>query len=252
MFTFFLIEKKDYNTINTLIEQSATVIKRDKIVLSRDSFDAFFNECFSCMNMIQIESPDKHVVLKDLMRMVGLLDMNKNNLSLQSSQTENVVKKILFFIIDSLNGIIGSVPPDEWPLFKNGLSIIICIQLFVEALPHMRKLAKNSFTMEFLKHISNQNQIEDVADNILKHVENWNRTILDCHWSELLTLVNPRSIQPKHFEFNHSFQTYFSYIARFFPALALDVNYRHNISRHFDGLMMNDRFPSMFKLTNFT
>lgn len=203
------------------------------------------------MNLIQIESPDKHIILKDLIRMVGLLDINKNNFTLQSPQTKQFVKQMLFFIVNDLNSITTSVTPDEWPLFKNGLSIMVYIQLSIRASLPKNAIEKSPFTLKFLTCISDQNRIKDVANSILKYVDNWNQSILDCDWSELLTMVTSCFIRPKHFEFNHSFQSYFTYIIKFIRALALDNHYKQNISQHFDVLVLKDHFPSTFQLANF-
>jgi hypothetical protein len=246
LFTFFIIQHEDYDTFNILIDQFKTTVENEKSPFTRDDFNAFFAECSSCMRIVRMNSPNKHITLKDLLRLIGLLNISRNNFSLNSPPTKEFTTSIFYYITQHLTNVMALVTPDEWSLFKNGLATIICIHLLFEASVSSKLNKKNHTTLEFLERISNRHRVEEIANTVLEHVDNLSQPISGLHWIELLTFVSPDRIRLNHLEFNRSFGSYLTCIEKFSIGLSLDKNFKENVARHFDDLILKNHFQGMF------
>ncbi|CAF0884551.1 unnamed protein product [Adineta steineri] len=85
-----------------------------------------------------------------------------------------------------LDAVRATVTTDEWPLFKNGLSTIICINLLKQVPDSYKSDRENQMTLSLLRRISERNQMEDIANTVVKRLDSLNLSIMELYWTELL------------------------------------------------------------------
>jgi hypothetical protein len=170
--------------------------------------------------------------VKNLLRLIGLLNINRNNFSSQSHNIKQFTAEIFGYVTKYLSNIISSVTVDEWPLFKNGFSLIVYTHLTLE-----KSSSSTISCINFLGNSPNRNQVEEIAIAILDRYYNLKQHIADIDWSELLTFITPDRILLEYLEFNRSFDSYLMHIGKFTIEWTPDKNFKENFIRHFDSLV---------------
>ena len=220
--------------------------EKEDILFTRSDLSEFFSECSVFMRTAPMNSPNKYTPVKYLLRLVGLLKISRESFSLLSSPTKEFTDYIICRMTNYLDNIMASVTEDEWVLFKNGLATIVCIHLLSQASASPDLVKNNCAALDSLARISSRNKVEDIANTILERLDDLKRPISNLCWHELLTLVSSDRIRLDHLKFNRSFDSYLTCIGKFSRELALDKNFKQNVAQHFDDLVHNNHFPSMF------
>jgi hypothetical protein len=94
-----------------------------------DSYKQFFNECNNYVLISLKKTENKPVGIKQIIRMIGLFPIDKQNFELPHDPTKNFTFAIMSELSKSLEDVINCLTKDEWDLFKEGLGTLLCIQL---------------------------------------------------------------------------------------------------------------------------
>jgi hypothetical protein len=129
IYTYFIINTKAYDVFNSLLEQFAIVLKDRGRGVSHENLNLFFQLCHRHYSAIKDIIQKDLTAFKILVRMVALLPINQENMTIRSQAAEQFVSIVLRSLSENLEAILAITDGVEWPSFREGVITLLCIQL---------------------------------------------------------------------------------------------------------------------------
>jgi hypothetical protein len=204
-----------------------------------DSYKQFFNECNNYVLISLKKTENKPVGIKQIIRMIGLFPIDKQNFELPHDPTKNFTFAIMSELSKSLEDVINCLTKDEWDLFKEGLGTLLCIQLL------SKSTGKSSANpLELLLNEAIESARLDIVKIALRFFKNIGKDPPESIWFELLVLDSPEGLIYNNRMQDISFETYLKCATKIVPMLAKRGDYINYLSPHFDHRIKNKQFFS--------
>ena len=235
IFTYYLLRYKMYNIFDILVEQfQDKIIQRPQFLTSLELVD-FFQGCSLHMNYALALSVDNFIANKILLRMIGVLPIEKKNFDLRKRELKNFIAPVLDFVRDNYMAILETVSVEHWLLFRNGLVICLLFDLLTE----------QKDTIKLVHAIPDVDQKQNLATALLKKLEEFQKPILGLDWSSIFPLVDPNDLSLNSLELTQSMETYITSLISILHAKGYSEATVTEVSQHFDDLVRRERLPGI-------
>ncbi|CAF2182859.1 unnamed protein product, partial [Rotaria magnacalcarata] len=246
LFTCFFLQQSTYDRFNEFIIQfkKATCDRTCSINCWKD----FFNECNKYVADSLKISTNKPNGIKQIIRMIGLVPINKQYFGLPDTSTENFTNVIMNELTKHLKDVISSLAEDEQNSFRDGMATLICIQLLSQTFKK-----SNPNPLELFLNASIQAERLEIVKRVLNFIKNikGDKNIPESIWFELLVLDSSDNlIQTIPMEII-SFEVYLRCATKVVPALAQFDNFINRLSSHFDDAVIQSQFSIDLKNITF-
>jgi hypothetical protein len=222
-----------YDIFDLLIHQFQIAVQEDSRRLGREDFNDFFQSCFTQLPYAISTAENQHIADKIIIRMTGILPITKGNFDLTSQFTTNFAAALIDDIKEHYDHLFSTITLNEWPLFRDGLTLYICIDL----------LSKPKDTITIVHRVKNEECKKDLANILLQRLEDLHRPILGLNWTGLFTLVDPNILTLQQLGLTESIQTYVTSLVQIVGMNIKEMDLSDKIIRHFDQLIFEDRLP---------
>ncbi|CAF3200501.1 unnamed protein product [Rotaria socialis] len=246
LFTCFFLQQSTYDRFNDFIIQFKAAMYGRTFV--RDCCEDFFKECNKYVADSLKRSTNKPNGIKQIIRMIGLVPINKQNFGLPNTSTENFTNVIMSEFTKHLKDVISSLAEDEWNSFRDGMVTLICIQLLSQTFKK-----SNTSPLEVLLNASIQPERLEIIKRLLNFIKNINgdRNIPEPIWFELLVLDSSDNLIKTIPIEIISFEVYVRCATKVVPALAQFDNFINRLSSHFDDAVKQNQFSIDLKNITF-
>ncbi|CAM4834359.1 unnamed protein product, partial [Rotaria magnacalcarata] len=193
-------------------------------------------------------STNKPNGIKQIIRMIGLVPINKQYFGLPDTSTENFTNVIMNELTKHLKDVISSLAEDEQNSFRDGMATLICIQLLSQTFKK-----SNPNPLELFLNASIQAERLEIVKRVLNFIKNikGDKNIPESIWFELLVLDSSDNlIQTIPMEII-SFEVYLRCATKVVPALAQFDNFINRLSSHFDDAVIQSQFSIDLKNITF-
>ncbi len=237
LYTFYILRHQMHDVFDTLIKQFQTAVQKEKRILTTEEFNDFFQSCMKDLFYAIPTSLNQHIVDKIIIRMTGLLPITKKNFDL-NRDTINFAIALISDIKEHYDLIFSTITAEEWDLFRDGLVLYLSIEL----------LSQSKDTINLIDQMKNDQCKKDLANILLKRLEELEKPVLGLNWTNLFTLVDPNILTLKQLRLTKSMQTYIPSLVQFVEMNINEIEIHENINRHFDDLIFEERIPGKIKL----
>ena len=129
--------------------------------------------------------------------------------------------------------ILSTVTESEWVLFRDGLIFYLSVEL----------LTQSTDTICLIDQTKNVQCQKDLANCLLKRLEELQRPVLGLNWTNLFTMADANMLSIKQLELTKSIETYVSCSIVFFGNAKNETEIKKKIDQQFDRLIKNERLP---------
>ncbi|CAF1659619.1 unnamed protein product, partial [Rotaria magnacalcarata] len=205
----------------------------------RDYCEDFFNECNKYVADSLKISTNKPNGIKQIIRMIGLVPINKENFGLPNISTKKFTNVIMSEFTKHLKDVISSLAEDERNSFRDGMATLICIQLLSQTFNK-----SNTNPLELLLNEPVEVERLDIVKRVLTFFKNIGRDkdIPESIWFQLLALDSLDNLIDKIPRKKISFEVYLRCAAKVVPALAQHSDFINRLSPHFDDAITQNQF----------
>ncbi|CAF1416103.1 unnamed protein product, partial [Rotaria magnacalcarata] len=214
----------------------------------RDYCEDFFNEGNKYVADSLKISTNKPNGIKQIIRMIGLVPINKQNFGLPNISTKNFTNVIMSEFTKHLKDVISSLAEDERNSFRDGMATLICIQLLSQTFKK-----SNPNPLELFLNASIQPERLEIIKRLLNFIKNikGDRNIPESIWFELLVLDSSDNLIKTIPMEIVSFEVYLRCATKVVPALAQFNNFINRLSSHFDDAVKQNQFSIDLKNITF-
>lgn len=240
IFTYFIIIQKSYDTFDSLIEQFTNAVQERKRGISRENFDEFFKLCRRHYSSIEKIVKNDLVALKILVRMMSVLPVNQENMTIASEAAQLFVSIVLRILSSEFDAVSIAITDPEWPSFREGLITSLCIKL------HRQTLDKDGENvLDLLTYIPEGTRRQDVAQRLIDLLSKLSCNLLTHQEAILYTLIGPKNLTLEHLELSSSLEMYINYLTKLMIAYeGDDSELEAKIQVRLNKLLLENHFPS--------
>ncbi|CAF1283625.1 unnamed protein product, partial [Rotaria magnacalcarata] len=202
IFTYYLLRTQSYDKCDALFDQFKIIEESSRPVMSSNCLERFLSMCLKYLSTIEDVLNQDLNALKVLIQMIALIPISKQNIMFDENAS-GFVSVILKIISGKINNLIVIINKNDWISFYKGLTLLICIKI-------LREKDKNDTdnTIDLLSRISEREQREDAALQLLKLFKLLERRLPGNKMMELYKLMNPKDLTLEYLEPTVSWETY--------------------------------------------
>jgi hypothetical protein len=204
---------KTYETFELLLEQFTIAIEDRGREILRENLNFFFNLCRKYYSTIEHTVKQDLLALKILVRMLALLPLNRENMTIGSEAARLFASIVLKTLSNNLQTIWTTITGSEWPLFREGLITLYCIILHHQGL---EKETDDPFRL--LSMIPDEAWRQETAMKLVDLLRNLQCSLPRNQEVMLYTLVGNDNLTLEHLQMATSLETYISYLTQFIIA----------------------------------
>lgn len=240
LYTYLLLRHKMYSAVNLLFEQFQASLQENNRPLFPEELNQFFQGCFQHFQYSIPPVVNQHLANKILVQMTGILPIVPAKLQVDNPEAIQFVRTITEDIHQHYLNILANVTESDWTRFRDGLVFYFSIELLTES--------KN--TIELIEQMQVEDLRRDLANCILKRLEEFQRPVLGINWTNLFNHVDPNILSIKQLSLTRSIQTYITCLIIFFGQEWADPEIGQKIHRNFDELIRTDRLLGKFEIVS--
>ncbi|CAF4589079.1 unnamed protein product [Rotaria magnacalcarata] len=180
-----------------------------------------------------------------LIRMIGILLINENNINISRLSLKENIPKILSEISKHCDGTIDSVSNDDSDFFENSVAKFLCLKLWLTAEFIENEKDTSSETIELIRRIRKEEKRQKVVSGILKLLVKINSRIQGSKWTELFNLVDPNQLKFEYLELIKSIDVYLKYLIKIAITTQFqNVDIQNKALELFDDFVKKDQYAS--------
>ena len=240
VFTYYLIQRRDYTSIKVLVDQFKSLLQNDTRQLTREELNGFFQECSAYFTPLLKDFPDKSVLVKHLLCIIGLLPTGGKNRDWNCDHTVNFISTILQYVLSDLDSLLGSATLAEWSLLVEGFATLLYIQFSSEKSVADRFNKQNAGAFALFCRIPIKDQYRTLADAVLVRFKSFQHTLSSSNWTELMIRVSPDQIIFNILERTASIKAYFTCITKTLEICGPVNDFRAKFQADFHERVRND------------
>ncbi|CAF5115758.1 unnamed protein product, partial [Rotaria magnacalcarata] len=178
-----------------------------------------------------------------LIRMIGILLINENNINISRLSLKENIPKILSEISKHCDGTIDSVSNDDSDFFENSVAKFLCLKLWLTAEFIENEKDTSSETIELIRRIRKEEKRQKVVSGILKLLVKINSRIQGSKWTELFNLVDPNQLKFEYLELIKSIDVYLKYLIKIAITTQFqNVDIQNKALELFDDFVKKDQY----------
>jgi hypothetical protein len=209
-----------YEMFDVLVNQFEALLLKDNRYSNEYDFHDFFHNCYRYLSDVLINSNKKSITLKIILRMIGLLSIDKTNFDRSDQYSNGFANLIMFHVRKDFAILYQSVEETEWFLFKCGLATFLCIELLAHG-----SNSSNDNKVDLLQEIPNEIKRQEFANELFYQLQKIDHQIFgDAKWTDLFTLVDPTKIDINQLNLTNSFETLIRCITKISKVI---IDYSH-------------------------
>jgi hypothetical protein len=233
LFTYFLLHNQKYDIFDTMAEQYQTALSTHN-TMDKHAFQDFFEVCNQYLYDVFKNSNTEAMIIKIILRMIGLLFFEKGFDRYNPESTE-FANKIMTYVRQNFSVLYQSVNETEWILFGSGLITLLCIELLQYK---SNDLTENKIA--FLQQISDENQRQVMAYELLNQLQNSDQPLFgNSHWIDLFTMIDPTKIDANQLNLTNSFETFIICITKISQVLPNNSSFENEIADYLENRIVN-------------
>ncbi|CAM4953944.1 unnamed protein product, partial [Rotaria socialis] len=202
IFAYYLLRTQSYDKCGALFDQFKIIEESSGLIMSSDCLEKFLSMCLKYLPTIGNVLNQDLNALKILIQMIALIPISKRNIVFDTKASE-FVSVILKIFSNKLDAIIVTINKNDWISFYKGLTVLICIKI-----RHEKDKNDTDNTIDLLSRISEKEQREDAALQLLKLFKLLERRLPGNKMMELYKLVNPKDLSLEYLAPSASWETY--------------------------------------------
>jgi hypothetical protein len=243
LFTYFLLHDQKYDIFDTMAEQYQVALSTHN-TMDKHAFQDFFEVCNQYLYDVFRNSNTEAMIIKIILRMIGLLFLDKGFDRYNPESTE-FANRIMTYVRQNFGALYQSVNETEWILFGSGLTTLLCIELLQYK---SNDLTENKIA--FLQQIPDENRRQVIAYELLNQLQKLDQPIFgNSHWIDLFKLIDPTEIDVNQLNLTNSFEILIICITKISQVLPNNSSFENDIFDYLDNRIFNDCMQG--KTTNF-
>jgi hypothetical protein len=227
-----------YDVFDLLINQFQIAVQQMNRTMIREELNDFFQGCFIHLAYSIPPIGNQYIANKILTRMTGVLPIRKENFELTNRDGIKFASLFLEDVKSHYDDILSTVTEHEWISFRDGLLFYLSVEL----------LTQSKDTIDLIDQTKNIECKKDLANCLLKRLEELQRPVLGLNWTNLFTMVDPNILSIKQLELTRSIQTYITCLVFFFENDTSEMEIKKKIDRQFDELIRTEHLPGKIKM----
>ncbi|UJR36511.1 hypothetical protein I4U23_029232 [Adineta vaga] len=231
LYTYYIIRQYMYDTFRILIKQFEKAIQDENRKLSLADFNEFFQDCLAYSSYALSVPAKQHLDEKLIICMAGILPITKSNFDLTSHSTTKFALAVTDNLREHFDQIFAPITNEDWPLFRHGLILYLSIELLIQS----------SDTITLIHRMKNEYCKKDLANVLLKRLEDLQRPVLGLNWTDLFKLVDSNIVSLKQLELTERIPIYISSLVQVLGIQKDNHAIHDEIIRQFDQLIFEDR-----------
>ena len=233
LYTFLLLRLKMYDVVDILFQQFRASLPENNRPLFPEELNQFFQGCGQHYRYSIPPVVNQNLANKILIQMTGILPIVPAKFQLDNPEAIKFVRNLLEDIRAHYPDILANVIESDWITFRDGLVFYFSIEL----------LTQSKDTIQLIEQMQVEDLRRDLANCILKRLEEFQRPVLGLNWTNLFNHVDPNILSINQLGLTRSIETYINCLVIFFGQEWTDTEISQKINRHFDDLIRTDRLP---------
>ena len=198
LYTYHLLRYRRYELFETLVDQFLEFVHGEQQILRRADLNDFFQSCLKYSPYALARNPESHRADRVIFLMIGFLNVTNTNLALDYAPVRQFSQSLVEDLNQHHEKVFQLVTDKDWPHFCNGLSVFLAIQLVTNP-------AKLINIVQRISHIEHRGEL---ANLLIRRLEQLNRSVISADWISLFTLVDPQTITLRQLELTRSIEIY--------------------------------------------
>jgi heme oxygenase len=171
----------------------------------------------------------------NIVRMMGILPLTKENFSVIDDNTRKLSHLILNKVSEQLGSIFKKMNAAKWNVFKDGLAFLMTIEILNDD----DRTTKFDF-IDLLNQIpTNKNQKNQVANGIFQELMKLNLPIERTNWIELLSFIDDEKLNFDCLHLATTFDHIRFYLERIVPLYEINDSISQTITTILDNKLNN-------------
>ncbi|CAF4026831.1 unnamed protein product, partial [Rotaria magnacalcarata] len=202
-FTYFIIHSQQLDLFSTLINQFAIFIHSDELDMTSDNFITFAGTAYKYLSYIDhnLENP---AYLRLIIQIWGILPLKTTNISFAEPTVRLSAVTILKAALTNLSNLIINMGPTEWPLMKDGLVLLMCIEL-LSSNRDFEFDSISAFVDDKIKTKPKQEIVHSLFEKLLESQKRIQRS----NWTDLLKFISKNKFMCDYLKLSASFDAFF-------------------------------------------
>ncbi|CAF3341346.1 unnamed protein product [Rotaria socialis] len=202
-FTYFIIHSEQLDLFPALINQFAILIHSDELDMTSDNFITFADTAYTYLSYIDhnLENP---AYLRVIIQIWGILPLKTTNLSFAEPTVRLSAVTILKVALKNLSNLIVNMDPTEWPLIKDGLVLL----MYIELLSSNRDFEFDSISA-FVDDKIKTKPKQEIVHSLLEKLLESQKCIQRANWTELLKFISKNKSMCDYLKLSSSFDAFF-------------------------------------------
>ena len=229
LFTYYLFDHDQLAIFENFIQQFVCFIHINSIGLTKSDFLAFMKTTLTYFSNKQ-RILTKPSALITFIRMMGVLPLTKENFSWTDNYARQLSNLILNKVSQQFNSIFEQVNAEEWNTFKDGLVILMTIEIYNDK---ESKTDLDSISLLF-RIPENNNQKDQIANLFFNQLMQLKSPIEQNSWTKLLPLINNDKLDFNCLSLANSFDQMISCFEHLLSLYQIDDEITRTIIRIFN------------------
>ncbi|CAF4162038.1 unnamed protein product [Rotaria magnacalcarata] len=241
LFSYFFLQHQAYDACKFIFNQFINLLSDNDLRMNQlDGFFQTSNNYISCV----MNDPNRYTTDTEvLIRMIGILLINENNINISRLSLKENIPKILSEISKHCDGTIDSVSNDDSDFFENSVAKFLCLKLWLTAEFIENEKDTSSETIELIRRIRKEEKRQKVVSGILKLLVKINSRIQGSKWTELFNLVDPNQLKFEYLELIKSIDVYLKYLIKIAITTQFqNVDIQNKALELFDDFVKKDQY----------
>jgi hypothetical protein len=236
LYTCYLLQSGMADVFDLLYEQLRIASPTENNTLTLEQFQNFFANCYEYICPVLAESTDKCLVLKVILRMIGILSINEQNFDRWNACSIPFAHEIMIHLRENFANLCRVVNDIEWILFQRGLAILVSIELL-----QYRSNDFNENKVIFLQQIPDPTRRKLAAYKTLSRLHKINLPIFnDVSWTDLFTMIDPTKIDINHLNLTNSIETFVTCISKISKVLIDSTTFEKDMDTYLENRILTN------------
>ena len=234
LFTCYLLRTRMADVFDLLYEQLRLTSPSENNNLTVEEFRNFFAHCYQYICPVLDESINKCLVLKVILRMVGVLSIKEHDFDRWNVNSIRFAHETMIYVRANFADLYRIVNDVEWILFQRGLAMLVSIELL-----QYRSNGSNENKVVFLQQIPDETRRKLAAYKILSRLHKLNQPIFgDVNWTDLFTMIDPTKININHLNLTNSIETFIICITKISKVLIDSSTFEKDIDTYLENRIL--------------
>ena len=228
-FTYYLIDTRQFDIFELFLEQFGLFMHDQTIELTKSNFKDFVKTTFGYFSNKE-HILDNPLVIMNIVRMFGILPLEKANFSFTDVYARKFSNMILLKVSEQIRSIFKNMEAKQWVLFTSGLATLMTIEIL-----NNEDIDTDCDAISLLNQIPTDDKKQSqIADAFFEELMKLDIPISRTNWIDLLPFIDDQKLNLDCLHLATTYDQIILCLERVVPLYEINDNIRNDIARIFE------------------